>query len=70
MQYDPLIEILNIAEHAVEHAGKSAALRNLQTVLRADQNLSRELQRRMATLLRTGHIPDRQTTNLIVGFEL
>ena len=30
MQYDPLIEILNVAENSVEHPGKSAAIRNLQ----------------------------------------
>jgi hypothetical protein len=52
MQYDPLIEILNVAENAVNHPGKSAALRNLQIVLRADPSLSRELQKRMAAALR------------------
>jgi hypothetical protein len=26
MQYDPLIEILNVAENSVEHAGKAAAI--------------------------------------------
>jgi hypothetical protein len=51
-EYDPLIEILNIAENSVEHPAKSAALRNLQTVLRADPSLSKELQRRMAELLK------------------
>jgi hypothetical protein len=52
MQYDPLIEILNVAENSVEHGGKSLAIRNLQTVLRADPNLSKELQKRMAAVLR------------------
>jgi hypothetical protein len=52
MQYDPLVEILNVAENSVEHAGKSAALRNLQIVLRADPSLSKELQKRMAAALR------------------
>lgn len=52
MQYDPLIEILNVAEKSVKHAGKSAAIRNLQIVLRADPNLSKELQKRMAETLR------------------
>jgi hypothetical protein len=47
--HDPLIEILSLAENSVQHPAKSAALRNLQTVLRADPNLSRELQKRMAT---------------------
>jgi hypothetical protein len=51
MQYDPLIEILNLAEKSVEHAGKSAALQNLQIVLRADPSLSKELQKRMAAAL-------------------
>jgi hypothetical protein len=51
MQYDPLVEILNAAENSVEHAGKSAALRNLQIVLRADPSLSKELQKRMAAAL-------------------
>lgn len=52
MQYDPLIEILNVAENSVEHAGKSAAIRSLQIVLRADPSLSKELQKRMAAVLR------------------
>ena len=52
MQYDPLIEILNVAEDAVDHPGKSAAIRNLQIVLKADPSLSRELQKRMAAVLR------------------
>jgi hypothetical protein len=56
MQYDPLIEILNFAENSVEHPAKSAALRNLQTVLRADPELSRELQTRMAQLLRNAEL--------------
>ena len=45
MQYDPLIEILNVAENSVEHGGKSLAIGNLQIVLRADPNLSKELQK-------------------------
>ncbi len=52
MQYDPLIEILNVAENCVEHAGKAAAIRNLQIVLRANPSLSKELQKRMAVALR------------------
>jgi hypothetical protein len=52
MHYDPLIEILNVAENSVEHAGKSAVIRNLQIVLRTDPSLSKELQSRMAVLLR------------------
>lgn len=52
MQYDPLVEILNVAENSVEHLGKSAAIRNLQSVLKADPNLSKELQKRMAAVLR------------------
>ena len=52
MQYDPLVEILNVAENSVGHGGKSAAIRNLQIVLRADPGLSKELQKRMAAVLR------------------
>jgi hypothetical protein len=52
MLYDPLIEILNVAENSVEHAGKAAAIRNLQIVLTADPSLSKELQKRMAAVLR------------------
>ena len=52
MQYDPLVEILQVAENSVEHPGKAAAIRNLQSVLKADPNLSKELQKRMAAALR------------------
>jgi len=51
-KYDPLIEILKLAEDSVRHPSKADALRNLQAVLRADGNLSKELQRRMAAVLR------------------
>ena len=51
-EYDPLIEILKCAEDSVRHPGKADALYNLQLVLRADMELSKELQRRMATVLR------------------
>ena len=52
MQYDPLVETLNVAENSVEHPAKAVAIRNLQSVLKADPNLSKELQRRMAAVLR------------------
>lgn len=52
MQYDPLIEILEYAAESCEQRPKAYALRNLQAVLKADVNLSKELQRRMAALLR------------------
>jgi len=52
LEYDPLIEILKFAEDSVRHPGKANTLRNLQAVLRADVELSKELQRRMATVLR------------------
>lgn len=52
MQYDPLVEILNVAQNSVEHPGKSAAMRSLQIVLKADPSLSKELQKRMAVALR------------------
>ncbi len=54
LEYDPLVEILRVAEETCEslgYIGKSAALRNLQTVLRSDQHLSEELQKRMAACL-------------------
>ena len=51
MEYDPLVEILTVAENSVEHGGKSLAIRNLQAVLRADPKLSKELQKRMAAVL-------------------
>lgn len=53
-EYDPLIEILSVAEETCEslgQIGKSAALRNLKTVLRSDRHLSEELQKRMAACL-------------------
>jgi hypothetical protein len=52
MQDDPLIEVLNLAENSVEHPTKSATLQNLQMVLRADVYLCKELQKRMAAILR------------------
>jgi hypothetical protein len=51
MQYDPLVEILNVAENSVVHPAKSAAIRNLQIVLKTDPSLSQELQKRMPTVL-------------------
>ena len=54
-EYDPLVEILQVAEQSCEllgQIGKSAALRNLQIILRADPSLSKELQKRMAAILR------------------
>ena len=54
-EYDPLAEILQIAQESCEslgEIGKAAALRNLQTVLRADQGLSKEIQKRMAACLK------------------
>jgi hypothetical protein len=54
LEYDPLVEMLYIAEKACEslgQIGKSAALRNLQMVLRFDRELSEGLQRRMAACL-------------------
>jgi len=54
-EYDPLVEILQVAEQSCEllgQIGKSGALRSLQIVLRADPSLSKELQKRMAATLR------------------
>jgi len=53
--YDPLVEILRVVEEScdsVGQIGKSAVLRNLQIILRADPSLSKELQKRMAAVLR------------------
>jgi hypothetical protein len=55
MGYDALVDLLQTAEQSCEAMGqmsKAVALRNLQTVLREDSELSRELQRRMARQLR------------------
>jgi hypothetical protein len=51
-EYDSLIELLNIAENSVEHPAKSAALRNRQIAPGAEPNLNKELQKRMAAMLR------------------
>ena len=54
LEYDPLVEILQVAEQSCEslgQIGKSAALRNLQAVLRSDRDLSTEIQKRMAACL-------------------
>jgi hypothetical protein len=60
MEYDALIDLLHIAEQSCEAMGqpsKVVAFRNLQTVLREDSELSKELQRRMARQLRgTPHL--------------
>jgi len=51
-RYDPLIDVLKIAEESVSHPGKAAVLRNLQTALREDAELSKELGRRVAEILK------------------
>jgi hypothetical protein len=55
--YDPLADLIQVAEDCCADRGqlsKAAALQTLQTVLRANPELSRELQRRMAAELRYG----------------
>ena len=50
-------DLIQVAEDCCADHGqlsKAAALQNLQTVLRANPELSRELQRRMAAELRYG----------------
>jgi hypothetical protein len=50
MNNDPLIELLHAAEQSCETTGQMSigvALRSLQTVLREDAELSRELRRRI-----------------------
>jgi hypothetical protein len=57
MNYDPLADLIQVAEDCCADSGqpsKAVALQNLQTVLRANPELSRELQRRMAAELRYG----------------
>jgi hypothetical protein len=51
-RYDPLIDILKMAEESLPHPSKAAVLRNLQTVLREDAEFSRELSRRVAEILK------------------
>jgi hypothetical protein len=54
-QYDPLADIIHVAELACEDQGqisKAVTLKNLQLVLREDIELSKELQRRMAQRLK------------------
>jgi len=53
-EYDPLVEVLHVAEESCEslgQIGKSAALRSIQAVLRSDPDLSKEIQKRMAACL-------------------
>jgi len=55
-EYDPLVDILKVAEQSCEllgQIGKSDSLRNLQAVLKADVDLSKEIQKRMAACLAT-----------------
>ena len=49
-EYDPLIEILEYATESCEQRSKANVLRNLQAVLRADTDLSKELQRRIVAM--------------------
>jgi hypothetical protein len=55
MDYDPLADLIQMAEDCCADHGqisKAAALQNLQIILRANPELSRELQRRMAAELK------------------
>jgi hypothetical protein len=57
MDYDPLEELIHIAEeYCADHGqlSKAAGLQKVQTVLRANPELSRELQRRIAAELKSG----------------
>ena len=54
-RYDPLADLLAVAAESCEDLGKISKahmLRNLQTVLKEEQELSRELLRRMAQCLK------------------
>jgi hypothetical protein len=55
MNYDPLADLIQMAEDCCADHGqisKAAALQSLQIILRANPELSRELQRRMAAELK------------------
>jgi hypothetical protein len=57
MNYDPFADLIQVAEDCCADYGqpsKAAALQNLQTVLRANPQLSRQLQRRMEAELKYG----------------
>jgi hypothetical protein len=47
-----LVDVLKIAGESVFHPAKTAVLRNLQTALLEDAELSRELGRRVAEILK------------------
>jgi hypothetical protein len=47
-----LIDILKMAEESLPHPSKAAVLRNLHTVLLEDAELSREVGRRVAEILK------------------
>jgi hypothetical protein len=56
-RYDPLADLLEVAAESCDDAGqpsKAKMLRNLQVVIREEPELSKELQRRMAQLLKNG----------------
>jgi hypothetical protein len=55
MTYDPLVDLIHVAEEACNTCGlisKADALKNLQTVLRRNPVISLQLQRGMAVELR------------------
>jgi hypothetical protein len=55
MDYDPLADLLEVAAESCEETGKRSkalAIRNLQIVLNQEPELSGELLRRMAQLLK------------------
>lgn len=57
MDYDPLADLFDVAAESCEDLGKiskAQMLRNLQSVLKEEPELSKELQRRMAQLLKNG----------------
>jgi hypothetical protein len=55
MDYDPLADLLEVAAESCDESlqpSKANALRNLQIVLKKEPELSKELLRRMAQLLK------------------
>jgi hypothetical protein len=54
-EYDALVDLIRVAEESCAECGhmtKAVSLRNLQTVLRANPEISKQLQRGMAEELR------------------
>jgi hypothetical protein len=65
MDYDPLADLLAVAAESCDNSGKiskAQMLRNLRSVLSEEPELSKELLRRMAQLLKNELNPRPSTT--------